>query len=164
MRSTLLKECSLVFVIFIFVMNLVGQETMDHDQHEHSTSEIGISSSGYYFIKSQEFSFGCHLHYVYYFPHSKFGVGAGYERIFDEHGHNTFGVIGTYSPIDSFIIAASPGLAFEDGSTSDINFAMHIEATYGFELGKIHIGPAFGYAITKEDQHLSVGLHIGFGL
>lgn len=144
-------------------MDLAGQHVDNHESHEHASREIGISNSAYYFVNSQEFHYGIHLHYIYYFTDSKFGIGGGYERIFDEEGHNTFGVIGTYNPIKRLEISISPGLTFEDENPSIWMPAFHIELTYNFHMGKFHINPVFGYAITREDQHLSAGIHLGFG-
>jgi len=164
MKSIFLNSIVFILVAFFSVTNLIGQETEEHDHHHHSNSEIGISGSVYYFVVAEEYNPGIHLHYVYYFTHSKFGLGAGYERLFDEHGHNTFGVIGTYSPVKRLILAVSPGFTFEDEEPSNLFPAMHVEATYGFDLGIFHLGPSLGYAVTTEDQHISVGIHLGIGL
>lgn len=44
-----------------------------------------------------------------------------------------------------------------------LNFALHLEASYEFEIGDLHIGPVIEYAYDTEDQHLSLGLHVGIG-
>ena len=56
----------------------------------------------------------------------------------------------------------SPGITFE-GDASDINFALHIETNYEFELNDFHLGPVLELATDPEDIHLSLGLHIGYG-
>ncbi|MDQ3141410.1 MAG: hypothetical protein M3Q56_04090 [Bacteroidota bacterium] len=140
------------------------QHGHDHttDHHEHHRNEIGIANSPVYFIKEKVFSYGLHIHYVYNIPKTKFGVGVGYERIFDEHKHNTFGILGMYRPIDKLILIVSPGLTFED-KNSNPNFALHLETSYEFEIKNFHIGPVFEFAYDPEDYHLSLGLHIGLG-
>lgn len=86
----------------------------------------------------------------------------GYERIFDDHKHNTYGIVGTYRINEKLSINISPGLTFEDGDKT-ARFALHLETTYEFEIGNFHLGPAFEFASDPEDFHLSLGLHIGYG-
>ena len=113
-------------------------------------------------MKEKEFAYGLHIHYVHYLHESKFGFGLSYERIFDEHGHNTFGVEAIYRPIGPLSINISPGLTFEDES-KDANFALHLETAYEFEMNNFHIGPALEFAYDPEDFHISLGLHVGYG-
>jgi len=56
----------------------------------------------------------------------------------------------------------SPGLTTED-KNSDLNFALHLESAYEFEINDFHIGPAFEIAYDPEDIHISLGLHVGYG-
>ncbi len=92
-----------------------------------------------------------------------FGIGLGYERIFDEHKHNTFGVVASYRPIDPLSLNLSPGVTYEGSESDHLDFALHVEATYEFEISNVHIGPVFEFAYDPEDYHLSLGLHIGYG-
>jgi hypothetical protein len=148
-----------------FALTVFGQTKAENkliDNHEHHKNEIGIANSPVYFIKEKVFAYGLHFHYVRNIPKSKFGLGVGYERIFDEHKHNTFGLVGTYRPIENLSFNVSPGLTFEDGNKT-ANFALHLETSYEFEINAFHIGPAFEFAYDPEDFHISLGLHIGYG-
>jgi hypothetical protein len=155
----------LTFLITLFTIPIFGQTTNtafeDKDNHEDHKNEIGVANAPVYFIKEKVFAYGLHLHFVRSIPKTKFGVGIGYERIFDEHKHNTFGLVGTYQPIEKLTLNVSPGLTFEDGSKA--NFALHLETSYEFEVKDFHIGPAFEVAYDPEDYHISLGLHIGYG-
>lgn len=103
------------------------------------------------------------MHYVRRFKETKFGYGLAYEHIFDDHKHSTYGVVFSYSPVDGLSFITSPGITTE-AANPDVAFAVHIEATYEFELGEnIHLGPAIEFAYDPEDIHLSLGLHLGFG-
>lgn len=133
-----------------------------HHHHQHPDSEIGVGNSIIYFAKEKEFAYGFHIHYVRSIPNSKLGVGFGYERIFDEHGHNTFGPELVYRPIEKLSLSFSPGVTLED-EHPEAKFAAHIETSYEFELHNFHIGPAIGFAYDEEDHHFSVGIHIGYG-
>ena len=137
-----------------------GDENIGH--HHHALHEIGIANSPVYFIKEKEISYGLHLHYIYNLKHSKFGVGVGYERIFDDHKHTTWGIVGTYRPIDEWSINLSPGITYENLQTEQLAFSIHIETSYEFEFNGLHIGPALEFAYDPEDIHISLGVHMGF--
>ncbi len=151
-----------VFLTFCMDAQTESLEKNSVGKHEHHKNEIGIANAPVYFVKEQVFAYGLHLHFVRNIPKSKFGFGLGYERIFDQHKHNTFGLVGTYRPIENLNFNVSPGLTFEDGSSTG-RFALHLETSYEWEIKNVHIGPAFEFAYDPEDYHISLGLHIGYG-
>ena len=137
----------------------------DESEHEHHhVHEIGASVAPVYFTKADELSFATHFHYTYNFPHTKFGLGLGYERIWDEHKHNFVGLELSYRILHPLSINFSPGLSFEDEHKEDKEFAFHFETVYEFEFNSFHIGPVFEMAYHPEDFHVSLGVHIGLGL
>ena len=142
--------------------SLVAQDEHSGHYHPHHKNEIGLANSPVYFVKEEVFSYGLHVHYIRTIRESKFGIGAGFERIFDTHKHNTVGIVGSYRPADKLSLSVSPGITFEDESETP-NFAMHAEAAYEFEIKNIHIGPVIEFAYDPEDFHISLGLHLGFG-
>jgi hypothetical protein len=158
-------------IFYALSMNaqIFGTHHEEHDhEHEHPSGhhhkhEIAIANAAVYFLKEKIFSYGLHAHYVYNFPNSKFGLGVAYERIFDEHKHNTFGIVGSYRPIEPLSFLISPGFTFEGEESSHLNFAFHFETSYEFQIKNFHIGPIFEIAVDPEDTHLSLGLHIGYG-
>jgi hypothetical protein len=107
-------------------------------------------------------AYGLHFHYIRKIPNSKFGFGLGYERIWDEHKHNTIGLVAEYTSLENFNFNISPGLT-KDDAEPDLSFSVHFETAYEFEIGNFHIGPAFEYALEAEYDHISIGLHLGFG-
>ena len=169
----------LCFVMFLSI-SVSAQDHVGHDHsedeeydkndevsnHEHHRNELGIALAPVYFLNEKETAFGLHVHYIYNLKDSKFGVGLGYERIFDEHKHHTVGVVGSYRPIDNLTLNLAPGVTFEGGSDEEeieLNPAVHIEGTYEFLIGDMHIGPVFEVAYDPEDIHISLGIHIGLG-
>ena len=162
-----MKIYSTLLTIILFTSLVSSAQNHDHDEghqhHEIHKNEIGMANSLVYQLKSEVFSYGIHLHYVRAIKQTRFGAGLAYERIFDEHGHNTFGVVGSYRPKEMWIIAVSPGITFEDHHREEVGLALHIETNYEFEINSLHIGPLIEFAIDPEDYHISLGLHIGFG-
>jgi len=159
----------ILFVVFLILITLtLAAQDHDHDDHmdheHHQLHEIGVSASPVYFVKAGELSLSTHFHYTYTFPETKFGLGVGYEHIFDEHKHNFIGAEFSYRIIHPLSISLSPGIVFEGEHPDDRDFALHLETVYEFELGAFHIGPAFEMAWHSEDYHLSFGVHIGLGL
>lgn len=159
-----------IFSFFLFVVTFVVNAQESHSgysrqkhQDVHKRNELGISLSPVYFFKEKELSVATHLHYVYYFSHSKFGVGLGYERIYDEHKHNFFGLEFNYRPIHNLTLSLSPGVAFEEGGFDEKEFAIHAESVYEFEFGSFHVGPLLELAYHPEDFHISLGIHVGLG-
>jgi len=149
----------------IFSLNLsaqTGENPKNDKHHENHLNEFGMAFSPVYFVKEKDIAFGMHVHYVHNIPNSKFGLGLGYERIFDKHKHNTFGLEAIYRPFEALSLSLSPGLTFEDNNSGP-DLALHIETSYEFEIGEFHLGPAFEFAIDPEDIHLSLGVHLGFG-
>ena len=143
------------------------QHNHDHphanDHHSHHKNEIGVANSAVYFVKEETFNYGLHLHYIRTVGESKFGLGVGYERIFDDHGHNTIGLVGSFRPIHPLSFILSPGVSLEDDHFDEPKFALHAETSYEFEIGNLHIGPLLEVAYDPDDVHISLGLHLGIG-
>lgn len=138
-------------------------QSSEDKEHDHHGPEIGLSNSLVYLINDKEFTYGLHVHFIHSIQHSRFGIGLGYEKIFDEHGHDTFVIDFSYRPIHALSLNVSPGIAFED-NFSERAFAIHFETSYEYEINRFHIGPALEFAVLPGDMHLSLGVHIGFEL
>lgn len=159
-----------IFSVILLAFTIVTNAQESHSEHnghnhedEHPNNELGISLSPVYFFKEKELSVATHLHYVYNFPNTKFGVGFGYERIFDEHKHNFLGLELNYRPIHNLTLNLSPGVAFEGDYFDEKEFALHFESVYEFEFESFHIGPLLELAYHPEDFHISLGIHVGLG-
>jgi hypothetical protein len=135
----------------------------EHIEHHHGygsgSLEIGLSNSLVYELGEKHFAYGLHVHGIYTFAESPFALGLGYELILGEHLHQTVGPMFCYRPTDPFNLCLAPGVTFEE---DEIGFAVHLEATYEFTLGALHLGPTLGFAYSLEETHLSLGLHTGF--
>lgn len=158
-----MKYFYLPFFIFFICLNAFGQEEHDHDHkhHEHK-NEIALATSYVRFISEDENTLGLHLHFIKNITEGGLGVGVGYERLFDEHGHNNISAVLNYRIREHLSVALAPGLTFEDEDTG-LKPAIHFEFGYEWEFGDFHVGPMVEYAIDTEDNHLSLGIHVGIG-
>jgi len=153
----------LVVPLMVRAQDHAHEEEHVEEHHSHYRNEVAMSNNLVFLGKDKEFAFGIHLHYLRNIGVSKFGAGLGYERIFDEHGHNTVSLAGSYRPFHELVFMVSPGITFDDQGEKHLDFSMHLEAGYEFEIKHIHIGPVLGVAFIPGDYHLSLGLHLGYG-
>jgi len=136
----------------------------EHHEHEHPKNEIGFSNNIVFNTHENEFAYGVHLHFVRTIGKSdKFGLGLGYERIFDDHKHNSTNLLFMYRPIDHLSINIAPGIVWLDSEANSIKPSLHLETIYEWELGHFHLGPLLGIAFNTEDFHVSIGLHLALG-
>jgi len=153
----------LLFFILAFSANstLNAQEHKgEMHQHDHHKNEIAAGYSSIYLLDEKEFASGVHVHYTRNISHSGFGLGLGFERIFN-HNHTNLGLLFSYRVKENLAIGLSPGINWEEDKV--YRFAMHLEAAYEFEIGDFHIGPVADYAIDSEHHHISFGIHLGYG-
>lgn len=148
----------LVFCIFLLSMPLIARAQYT-DPEENN--EIGIAASYVRIIEEKENATGLHAHYLRKIKGTRFSAGVAFEKIFDEHGHNTIALSGSFSPVRHLDISFSPGITFRDREKVKPGF--HIEFLYEIEAGVLHIGPVGEVAVAAGDYHMSLGLHAGFG-
>jgi hypothetical protein len=152
-----------ILVLLALTQTLTAQSPDRHVNSDNHKNELGIANSPIYIINEKEFAYGLHAHYIRSFKETRFGIGVGFERIFDEHKHNTIGVILSYAPIEHLALSLSPGITFNENNASDLHFGLHLETLYEFEIGIFHIGPVAEFAYSIDDYHVSLGVHLGFG-
>lgn len=152
-----MKICILTFLLLLGVSSY-------SQEHHHPEFEIGFSSGLVYNFSEKELAPGIHFHLIKGVGKSDhFGVGLGYELIFDDHKHNAISLIFTYRPIEHLSINFAPGISFKLSEKSSVAPTLHFEGLYEFEYNHFHIGPLVGFAISTEDTHASLGLHLAFG-
>ena len=160
MRISQLQFGSFLLVIAMLFPSL--SQAGDHDEHHHGhesgSVEAGLSNSLVYVPGEEIFAYGLHVHALYTFAETPFGLGLGYEFIAGEHLHQTVGPMFCYRHTDPLNLCVSPGVIFED---DNVALSVHVETTYEFELHDLHLGPTLGFAYNAEDIHISLGLHTG---
>ena len=151
-----------IFSLLFFTSYFSSAQTIvkdhDHNKHENALFEIGISSGLVRIIEGKHTTAGFHTHITKRVSKKlPILVGIGYEYIIDEHQHHALGFVLGYSVIEDLTISISPGVTINEGK-----FTSHFEINYGFDIGKnIHLGPLLEYAYAKDDNHITVGLHLG---
>jgi len=157
------KICCFLFLLMRCFSGSAQELVISEHQHDHHSHEIAVAATAVYLIGEKEFAPGYHAHYLYNIPHSKFGMGVGYERISDDHDHQIIGIVANYQPIEHVNLSLSPGVLFSGQNQSSIKFAIHAEASYEFEIKNFHLGPVAGVAFSPGDQHIGFGIHLGYG-
>jgi hypothetical protein len=135
-----------------------------HDHAHAHGFELGLSAGLVYVPKEQELAASAHVHVVVAIPGTIAALGLGYERLFDEHAHNTISVVLHCRVTERVSLTLSPGLTFDDDDPGDLAFTMHIEPTYDLLVWKtLHMGPSLGAAADSGGLHLTAGVHVGLG-
>ncbi len=166
--TVMIKKALLFSLLVVSFFNLSAQSDSTTIRHEHHKNEIGMAHAPVYYVKEDEVSYGLHLHYVRNIKNTKFGIGFGYEKIFDDHQHQTIGLVGGYRATENLNFNIAPGITFErsaheeEGHT-EAAFALHLETSYEFEVQDFHIGPVLEIAYDPNDYHIALGVHIGYG-
>ena len=74
-----------ISICLAFVLFSTSCPFTQYEQGHRHRGELGFSAVPVYYTSAKSLNVGLHLHYVHYFEGSKFGPGAGYEYVFDEH-------------------------------------------------------------------------------
>ncbi|NUM32354.1 MAG: hypothetical protein HUU47_08525 [Bacteroidetes bacterium] len=153
-----------VLILLFCTKNLYSQKSHKNEKHgEIHKNELGIANNIVHFSKQNEFSYSVHIHFIKKTNIKNLGIGLGYERIFDNHYHNTFGVVFSYNLLEKLVVIVSPGLTIEKRNYKEKEFALHLEATYEFDFKDFHIGPVIEFAYDPNDYHSSIGVHLAYG-
>ncbi|MDG2209634.1 MAG: hypothetical protein P8K81_06550 [Flavobacteriales bacterium] len=110
---------------------------------------------------------GLHAHYIKRLNTSPFGLGVGVEYIVDEHQHQTYSVVGQWTPVPALHFVVAPGVVLEEEDVEgfeyerEVGWAVHFEIVREFALGKLDIGPSLEYALDQHAQHFAIGIHVG---
>ena len=147
-----------IFLIFLLLncLNVKAQE--QHNEHNHLGISVGISK----IFPEKTYVPGGHFHYSYLFKikNIQLGVGTSLEYLFDKHQHIGTDLSFSIFPTEDIEISIAPGLVF---SNNIMEYATHFELGYSFDLHSVHLGPIIEMAVSKEDIHLTIGVHVGFG-
>jgi len=172
----MMKNYLIGFAVFIsFSVCIEAVQASEHIDHnslhiaEESGFELGISVGYAYLKEEKDQGTVLHAHLMKRLSgdgiQKYFSLGFGVETIFSNEQH--YGAMLTLAahPSDNIIFSLSPGVEWEEheGETKS-SYATHIEAAYVFEISHYHIGPVIGYSKTQDDEHYTIGVHIGIPL
>jgi hypothetical protein len=149
-----MKTSLLIIALFLASFTAHSQE------EDHGKNEVGLST-GYFLMQPEGVSgLGFHLHYNRLLAED-FGIGGGVETIFGSHGHTTISILAVWMPVEDLKLSLGPGFTIPTSEEESMTIA-HVEATYSFKVGKIHLGPYVGVGKAKVEYHISAGLHLGY--
>ena len=155
----------ILLITLVFNVTLLGAQHQDHS-HVHSKNEIGISGGSVYSIKHEEWGVGTHIHYFRTLgDHSKWSVGGEFESIWTDDHHFSIGGGVKYQILENWSLSLLPGITFYKHDTAKYEscFSLHFETAYDlFYWKNLHFGPALDYSWSKEDTHVSIGLHAAY--
>jgi hypothetical protein len=158
-----MRQFILLFISGLISLAVFSQE-QNHEHNHHPELEFGLSNGLVYNTTEKEAAYGIHVHIIKTVGKSdKFGLGFGYEAIFDEHKHNAASFIFLYRPIEHLSFNFAPGISWLGTESNSFKPAMHFEGLYEWELGNFHLGPLVGIAFNTEDFHVSTGIHLAIG-
>jgi len=158
----------ILFSTLLLFLVFAGNAQHNHEEHDHNDAHknhLGIGTAATYLTSEEVFAPGFHLHYIRQFGHeNRWGLGAGFETILDEHAHNALNMLVNYRPVPFLSLNAGPGVVFakHEGET-EVHPAFHTEAVIEFDIFGIHAGPMIGFGIDPEETHFAAGIHIGLG-
>jgi hypothetical protein len=156
-----------IFIPSVCFLFLFPSLLFSEDEHSHAERELGVSLAYVDLMDEDEAAPSIHLHLVKRLHGSdlleRLGIGLGFETIFADHAHHTLMASLIFFPIDHLAISVSPGIVWvnEEGGWEN-HYATHIEASYGFKIGKYEVGPVIGWAESDEGSHRMFGIHFGF--
>ena len=165
------------FVVLVNIVlcgkNALASEHADHEALHSDNGESGFElglSVGYAYLKAEDDNAPVlHAHLMKRLSdeglQKHFSLGFGIEKILTDENHYGAMVTMAVHPSENFIFSISPGVAWEEheGQTNS-SYATHIEAVYVFETSHYHVGPVVGYSKTEDDEHYTIGVHIGIPL
>lgn len=155
----------LIILNCLFIIPVSSQEKGNEHIHEHHNYHIGIGFAGSHISGEKGIDPGFHLHFLRQIGEQRnWGVGVGFETLIKDNLHNSVNFLVNYHLFHFVSLNAGPGLVFEKlNDKTEIAPAFHTEAVFEFDLNEIHIGPMVGFGFDKEDSHISLGIHLGFG-
>lgn len=162
------------FFISFFLL-VAASVFAQHDAHDHSGNELGLSSGAIYGIDDKQWGTGTHLHYFRSLgDHSKWALGGFFEYAWLEGNHYALGLGARFEPISRVHLGVFPGVAFlkhqheeehqhQDQESSKARFSIHGEIVYDLLSWKnMHFGPVIDYSWSKDDSHAMLGVHAAY--
>jgi hypothetical protein len=168
----LIKKILLFHFLFLSAIVVAAQHNYTHGhEHDHNHGEahnyhlgFGVGAAG--FLGDNHLDPALHIHFLRKInSKNNLSVGLGYEGIIDDNWHNGFNLLLNYRPVSFLSLNIGPGIVTEkEDDEREFLPALHAESVFEFNVSGVHLGPMIGFGMNKEHKHVSVGLHIGFGL
>lgn len=161
----MLQRLMITGFMLVLTFSVYAQHNHIHEHSNEHKNHVGIGVTTSHLLGEKTWAPGFHLHYIHQIGKThRWGMGAGYEVILDEHSHNGLNLLVNYRPMDVLSINAGPGIAFaKHAGVIETMPAFHAEAVLEFSFQGLHWGPMIGFGADSEDSHISAGLHLSLG-
>ena len=158
----------ILLIILLVIIASPGFSSPNGNKHNHHHGhgrwELGVALGGVYLLNEDEFALGMHFHVLRRLDGlQRLNIGLGFETVFDEHTHFNSSIVFKYDIWKGLSGLVSPGvLLLKHDNSWERHFSTHFEILYEFQVGHFHIGPVLEYSYAKNDNHVMLGLHLGY--
>ena len=154
-----------LFIVFLTPLQFIYSQHNSHEDETHSHKfEFGGALGPVFSVHEEAFTGSLHTHVIRNLGHeNRFGVGLGFETLFDEHKHINISIPVNYNTGVGLVFTVSPGILWKNESVWERGPSIHMEALYEFMFEHFHIGPMFEIAMAKSDIHIMLGIHFAIG-
>ena len=147
------------YKLFFWVFFIISSHLLYSKENKH---EISLTPGAVYMADKADFAPGLQLEYEY---HINSGIGdfnlfAALENVFTNDSHYGISVGVSFKLIGNLEIFTGPGLVMHG---NELMFSAVIGTGYGFDIGRIVIGPVFEFAYIGHHSHAMLGMAVGVG-
>ena len=150
MKRTIFSFC-LIFAI--------SSATLYSGENKH---EISLTPGAVYMADKAGLSIGLQLEYEYLVNSNigDFSLFAAFENVFTNDSHYGVSIGVSFVLIGHLELFAGPGMVMHGDK---LLFSGVIGTAYGFEIGRIVVGPVFEFAYIGHHSHAMLGMAVGVG-
>ncbi len=129
------------------------------------TRHISLGLGPVYNLHEERFFPGLGFEFEQLLPFGdrRFGIGVAAEMAFDKHKHYVVSLLACYHPVEPLTLCLAPGVMLIDHDRFESRAALHFGVEYEFEVGGGSLAPSVEAAVSGDDVHLMLGVHVGFG-
>ncbi len=165
-----IKALVLIIIGWVSINTLAfskDRNTEANSGHELGEIEVGLSVGYAYLKEDKENGFNFHLHIMKRLPgegvQRYLSIRVGAETIISKEKHYGAMISLAANLWRNLVFSVSPGMEWADHNGKwESKYATHLEVTYILENSSIHYGPAVSYSKARDEQHYTVGIHLGF--
>ena len=170
MAKRIVPECKTSGLIFFGLLltclsahaqELKGDSLLKDGLRKEGKNEIAMSTGPFYSIGEGSVLYGLMIQYIRKIRNSRFGLGLGYEKLWDRNKHSTVGLVGVCRPVENLAISALVGVTYLSQPESNSTFGVHTEIAYRVQWKYLLVGPFSELGYSNKSAHVSIGIKAG---